>query len=170
MPGPAHRLTRFARTAELAPALLGAAALFGLMAMTFADVILRSAFDAPLPAATELTRILMAIIVFSGVPIISARNEHIAVDLLDPLFPAAMRRLRDGGISVLCGVLLYFPAERVVVLAERARSYGDVTEYLAIPEFYPAWFIACAVYLTGGLMVARGLVQILAPSALSREV
>ncbi|MFT6775824.1 MAG: hypothetical protein ACJA1L_003547, partial [Paracoccaceae bacterium] len=69
----------------------------------------------------------------------------------------------------VCGALLFWPAERVSVLAERARSYGDVTEYLAIPEVYPAWFIAGAVYLTAALMIARGLILILAPQALDER-
>jgi TRAP-type C4-dicarboxylate transport system permease small subunit len=162
-------LIRAARTAELAPAILGAVALFTLMIMTFTDVVLRSAFDAPLPAATELTRILMAVVVFAGIPVISAKGQHIAVDLLDSFFPRRIRVARDGLISAACGVLLFWPAERVSVLAERARSYGDVTEYLAIPEFYPAWFIAGAVYLTGALMVLRGLTMVFAPRALTQE-
>jgi TRAP-type C4-dicarboxylate transport system permease small subunit len=111
----------------------------------------------------------MAVVVFSGIPVISAKGEHIAVDLLDGFFPRKVRVIRDGLISVACGALLFWPAERVTVLAERARSYGDVTEYLAIPEFYPAWFIACAVYLTGALMVARGLMLIFAPRAMTQE-
>ncbi len=162
-------LLRTARMAELAPALLGAAALFALMLMTFADVVLRSAFDAPLPAATELTRILMAVVVFAGIPVISAKGDHISVDLLDSFFPRRIRVIRDGLICIACGALLYWPAERAVVLAERARSYGDVTEYLAIPEYYPAMFIACAVYLTGALMVLRGLMLVFAPRALAQE-
>lgn len=160
-------LLRLARTAELAPALLGAAALFALMGMTFLDVVMRSAADAPLPAATELTRILMAVIVFSGIPVISGRNEHIAVDLLDAFFPRRVREIRDGLICALCGAMLCWPAERVGALAERARSYGDVTEYLAIPEFYPAWFIAGAVWLTAALMLTRGGLMIFAPRALA---
>ncbi|MFT4793449.1 MAG: TRAP-type C4-dicarboxylate transport system permease small subunit [Paracoccaceae bacterium] len=162
-------LIRTARMAELAPALLGAAALFALMLMTFADVVLRSAFDAPLPAATELTRILMAVVVFSGIPIISAKGNHISVDLLDSFFPRRIRVIRDALICIACGVLLYWPAERVMVLAERARSYGDVTEYLAIPEVYPAMFIGYAVYLTAALMVLRGIALIVAPRALGQE-
>ena len=47
------------------PLAVASAALFLMMCMTFADVVLRSSFDAPIEAATELTRILMAIVVFS---------------------------------------------------------------------------------------------------------
>ena len=46
--------------------ILASLALFFLMAMTFADVVLRSVFNDPIESATELTRLLMAIIVFSS--------------------------------------------------------------------------------------------------------
>ena len=44
-----------------APTYLSAVILFVLMVMTFADVILRSAFNNPIESATELTRLFMAI-------------------------------------------------------------------------------------------------------------
>ena len=52
------------------------------------------------------------------------------------------------------------------VLAERAREYGDVTEYLGIPQFYIAWFIAVFTYLTMTVLLARALILIFAPSAI----
>lgn len=157
---------RFIRTLALAPTALAVVALFLMMVMTFADVVLRSTINTPIEAATELTKIMMAIVVFSTLPVISARNEHIAVDLLDGFFGTLLARWRDAVIAIGCGVILWWPAERVVVLAERARSYGDVTEYLAIPQFYIAWFVAVFTYLTMAALIGRGLVLIFAPGAL----
>ncbi|MGG7644912.1 TRAP transporter small permease [Rhodovulum sp. YNF3179] len=160
-------LIRLIRRAEVLPVLLASVALFVLMVMTFADVVLRSAFNAPIEAATELTRILMAIIVFSVLPIVSARNDHIAVDLTDPVFRRlGIARLRDGLVQIVCGGLLYWPVERVLVLAGRWRDYGDVTEYLAIPEFYVGYFIAALAGLSGLLMVISGLLTLFAPRVL----
>ena len=159
-------LPPLARGLAVAPALVASVALFALMAMTFADVILRSAFDAPLPAATELTRILMAVAIFSAMPAVSASGRHVAVDLTDPLFGPWATRLREFAVNLGCGALLLWPAERAVVLAERSRSYGDVTEYLAIPQFWPEWFIALAVYATAAALAARGVLALVAPSAL----
>ena len=151
----------------MVPVALAVTALFAMMVMTFADVVLRSAFDAPIEAATELTRILMAVVVFSVLPVVSGRGGHIAVDLLDRAFSATAARWRDALLSLICGGMLWWPAERVVVLAERARSYGDVTEYLHIPQFYIGWFIAVFTYITAAVLVLRGLALILAPSALA---
>ena len=77
------------------PTILASLALFFLMAMTFADVILRSVFNDPIESATELTRLLMAIIVFSSLPIVSWNGKHIVIDLLDHYFSKAMSRVRN---------------------------------------------------------------------------
>ena len=45
-----------------------------MMIMTFFDVVLRSTINTPIEAATELTRILMAVVVFSALPVVSGRG------------------------------------------------------------------------------------------------
>lgn len=138
------------------PMAVAASALFALMALTFADVVLRSAFSAPIEAATELTRILMAVIVFSALPETTWRGGHIVVDLMDgPFSRARLSALRDFAVDALCGGLLLFPARRVAALAERARDYGDATEYLHIPVFYVSWFVAVSAFATAGILLAR---------------
>ncbi len=155
-------LTRIANAAARLPVFLAVTALFVMMVMTFADVILRSSFDAPIEAATEITRILMAVIVFSVLPVVSGQGGHIAVDLMDRFFGPALARWRDAALSLICGAALILPAERITVLAERARSYGDVTEYLGIPQFYIAWFIAIMVYITAAVLIVRAPVVLFA--------
>ncbi len=148
----------FARTLSQLPLAVAALALFALMGLTFIDVVLRSVINAPIEAATELIRLLMAVVVFSALPAVSWRGNHITVDLLDGL----LRRLRvqramEALVSLACGVALWFPARRIVDLAERARSYGDQTEYLHIPTFYIAWLIAVSVFVSAAILVLRGL-------------
>ena len=140
------------------PIVTAAAALFLLMVMTFSDVMLRSMANAPIEQATELTRIFMAIIVFSVMPIVSTNGEHIAVDLTDGLFDRfGLTRLRDGCLFLICGALLFWPMQRVWILAERARDFGDVTEYLSIPQFLVGWFIAGSLAITMIAMICVGL-------------
>ena len=158
-----NHLLRIARFASRAPVLLAVVALFAMMVMTFFDVVLRSTIDTPIEAATELTRILMAVVVFSALPVVSGRAGHISVDVLDWVFTRAAARWRDVAVNLVCGAILWWPAERVVVLAERARSYGDVTEYLGIPQFYIAWFIAVFTFVTAVVLMLRGLVLAFAP-------
>ena len=140
------------------PVVTAAAALFLLMVMTFSDVMLRSMANAPIEQATELTRIFMAIIVFSVMPIVSTNGEHIAVDLTDGLFDrVGLTRLRDGFLFLICGTLLFWPMQRVWILAERARDFGDITEYLSIPQFLVGWFIAGSLAITMIAMICVGL-------------
>ena len=161
-----NQLVRFAHRAAHAPVLLAVTALFFMMVMTFFDVVLRSTINTPIEAATELTRILMAIVVFSALPVVSGRAGHISVDVLDWVFSRRAARWRDVAINLATGVMLWWPAERVVVLAERARSYGDVTEYLGIPQFYIGWFIAIFTFVTAIVLIFRGIVLALAPDLL----
>ncbi|MEZ5654110.1 MAG: TRAP transporter small permease [Burkholderiaceae bacterium] len=148
---------------EKLPIWLAAVALFAMMVMTFLDVILRSVINNPIEAATELTRLFMAIIVFACLPMVSWRNGHIVVDLFDRFFGEKGARLRDALIDMICGLLLMLPGWRVIELAERSRSYGDLTEYLAIPQFYIGWFIGISVLLTAVVLVVRAVARYARP-------
>ncbi len=146
------------------PGLVAAAALFALMVMTFSDVVLRSVFNAPIEVAADMTRVLMAIMVFSVLPLLSARGLHVSVDLLDKVFQRlGLTRWLDALVCLLCGGILYWPAVRVWALAERSRSYGDVMEYLGLPLHYVGWFIAIMTGITGIVLVVRGVLLIAAP-------
>jgi TRAP-type C4-dicarboxylate transport system permease small subunit len=153
------------------PIAIAGAALFFLMTLTFCDVIMRSAFNAPIQASTELTRLSVAIMVFATLPIISARGEQISVDLLDPLFDRwALARARDVIVNLACGILLFWPTQQVLVLAERARSFGDVTEYLRIPQFLVAYFIFFMLCITVFVLIVKGLMLIFAPHKVERAL
>jgi len=151
-----------------APSWLAAGALFLLMILTFFDVVLRSAFNSPIEAATELTRICMAIIVFASLPIVSWRGEQIVVDLLDPFYSPWVARIRDVLVDLVCGLILLWPTWRVFALAQRAMDYGDTTEYLNIPQFYIGYFIATATLITAIALIVRAALAVLAPSFLPK--
>ncbi len=87
----------------VAPALgyFAALVLFGLMALTCADVVGRYFLGMPISGAFEMTEMLLASLIFAGLPLVTLRNDHITVDLLDPVVPdwlfphPARRRLPD---------------------------------------------------------------------------
>lgn len=154
------------RYLAVAPSWLAAVALFIMMVMTFADVVLRSTINNPIEWATELTRLFMVIIVFCSLPVVSWRSTHIIVDLLDPLFNNLMARARDIVLDLVCGGVLLWPAWRIGVQAERFRSYGEVTEYMHWPQHLTSWFIAFFTLITALTLIARGLTRIFAPKRL----
>lgn len=160
---------RFLKTLSLIPMTVACATLFFLMVMTFLDVFLRSAFNAPLGAAPELTRMSVAVVVFASLPVLSGQGGHITVDLLDGVL-ARLRLTRVWGalISIACGIMLWWPANRAIVLAERSRKYGDLTEFLEIPTFYISWFIAIMTFVAMAVLIVRGLLMLFAPRMLDR--
>lgn len=165
-----HTIVSLVRRVDRIPILIAAAALFALMVMTFFDVILRSSFNNPIEAATELTRIFVAVIVFSVMPHVSVSNQHICVDLTDPVFHRLrLSRLRDGLVYIVCAIMLIWPTKRVFLLAERTRDYGDVTEYLGIPQFYIMWFIAISLSITAVAMIITGVLKLFAPDMLRED-
>lgn len=158
------RQTSTWRYIAVAPTWFAAGILFLLMSMTFADVVLRSLFGNPIESATELTRLFMAIIVFSSLPIVSWKGTNIVVDLMDPLFSRRLAVLRDLVIDLACGLFLLWPAKRVWELAERAREYGDVTEYLNLPQHYVGWFISVFTLVTAITFIVRAVTRVISPT------
>ncbi len=136
---------------------IAALTLFALMMITCVDVIGRYVFNSPLTGATELTEMAVGIVVFSVVPIISSRNDHIVVDLLDPLFPPLAQFIRTIIINILICIALVYLGQRINLLAERSLSYGEVSEYLAIPSGWMMYFIGYAAWVTGLMVVTLGI-------------
>lgn len=149
------------------PVALAAGALLSLMLLTFADVMLRSTINAPLQFAADLTRLLMAVVVFSAMPLLSYRGNQITVDLLDGVFARLrIRRFVDIAVTLFCGSVLFWPAWRAFELAQRSRSYGDRMEYLALPVHYVEWFVALMTLITALALIWRAGVLIFAPHRL----
>lgn len=138
---------------------IAAIVLFALMAMTCVDVFGRYLFNAPLDGATELTTLMMAVIVFSGLPIVSASESHICVDMLDRFMkPVAM--IRDVLINTLGAVAMAMVSWRVWIIAERTKEYGDQTPYLLLPIYPITYFIAIMSAVTGILLAANAIIHL----------
>jgi hypothetical protein len=76
--------------------------LFGLMALTFTDVIGREVFNEPFAVTTDLTRLLLAAMVYTVLPSVSRLEQHVAVDLLDRWTPKWAVRPRQFAIRAIC--------------------------------------------------------------------
>ena len=121
---------------------LAATTLLALMLITCVDVFGRYLFNNPLTGSTELTEIAVGIVIFSVFPIVSWRNDHVVVDILDHFFSRRVHMIRTIVINLLISVALVFLGQRIYVLGQRSLSYGEVTEYLAIPLGWMMFFIA----------------------------
>ena len=100
------------RIEALAARVLGViagASLFAMMALTFVDVIGRYGFHRSIFGAAEIIESLMIVTVFAGLAVITARNQHITVSLMDTLIArhiGAPQRWTSISISVGCTLLI----------------------------------------------------------------
>jgi len=142
---------------------LASALLFFMMALTFVDVVGRYLFNTPVYGGFEMTEVALATLIFAGLPLVTARDEHVTVDLFDRLIPAAIRHWRDAVIAALCGVLLFILSYHVWGKAGDSMRYGDVTAILEIP-------LGPMVYFMSVMLAATGLVYLwLAREQLRRD-
>ena len=146
----------------LARILLAVAAvlLFAMLLLTCADVIGRYLLNAPINGKTELTRFMMAGLIASTWPVISASGGHISVDLFDARFSkrgAAIRDLiTDAQAALALGVLSYW----VVFRADRLQTRGYVSDFLHLPLHPIAYFVAGMVALACLALVAKLVLDI----------
>jgi TRAP-type C4-dicarboxylate transport system permease small subunit len=128
--------------------------LFTMMVITAIDVIGRYFFNAPLGGAFEVTQILMAALVFTALPPVTLRRQHITIGLIEGLFRGRMAHTRDLIVAAIVTVSAAYLAWRLWLLAERFAGRGDETASLAIPLAPVAFGAAVAV----ALVAAAGLV------------
>lgn len=140
-----------ARIAEGCAALV----LFGLVVLTCADVFGRYILLQPINGKTELTRMLMAVMIALVLPVVTARKEHIAVDLFDFLFRGRAQAVRDLVFDSLAAGSLLVLAWWVGFRAMRLMSYGYLSDFLRLPLHPVAFFVAAMIGLAGLALAVR---------------
>jgi TRAP-type C4-dicarboxylate transport system permease small subunit len=137
-------------------ALAGAAlVLLGLVCLTAADVFGRYILAQPINGKTELTRMLMAGLIALVLPVVTARKEHITVDLFDFLFGGRIQAVRDLIFDSLAAGSLLVLAWWVGFRAMRLMEYGYASDFLRLPLHPVAFFVAAMIGLAGLALAAR---------------
>jgi TRAP-type C4-dicarboxylate transport system permease small subunit len=143
---------------------IAAMVLFAMMVLTFVDVTGRKLFTHPVYGAYEITEFLMGALIFSALPLVTAREGHVTIDVLDHLLPVAFARWQRVVVNTISTAALAFVAWRLWELsASHARTH-EVTMTLHIPHGpFSRLFavmsalaaVACLVIVWGYLSGAR---------------
>lgn len=140
--------------------LLAGAVLTVLLVMFFvgAEVLMRYAFNAPIPGHLEGSELLAPIIVFLGLSYTQATRGHVGMDLmLDALAPAARRYAEMATLLIsifICAVLALFSFRN----AYQLWLYDDVT---MSPPYFKTWPAAAALPIGYALISVRMYIQVL---------
>ncbi len=133
---------------------VSATVLFLMMLVTAVDVIGRYVFNQPLNGGFELTEMMLAALIYCGLPLVSQRREHIVIDTFDPLMSRRVKRALDMFAEVVCSLTLGGIGYLIFRSAARVAEYGDTTNVLRLPLAPVAYLmgtmilVACVIHLS----------------------
>lgn len=138
---------------EAALGLTSATVLFLMMLITTVDVVGRYVFNSPLNGGFEVTEMLLAALIYCGLPLVSQRREHIVIDTFDPLMSPKVKRGLDMFAEIVCSLTLGGIGYLIFMRAVRVAGYGDTTNVLRLP-------LAPVAYLMGVMIVLACLIHL----------
>jgi TRAP-type transport system small permease protein len=127
--------------------------LFLMMMITAVDVIGRYVFNKPVAGGFEITEMLLAALIYCGLPLVSQRREHIVIDTFDPLMSARVKRTLDVLAELVCSLTLGGIGYLIFRRAARVAEYGDTTSVLK-------WPLAPVAYLMGTMIIIACLIHL----------
>ncbi|NJN39904.1 MAG: TRAP transporter small permease [Gammaproteobacteria bacterium] len=139
-------------------ALLGGAAaiiLFGMMALTFVDVFMRYIVGDSIRGSFEITELMMVILIFAGLPLVSRKDEHVTVDLVEHLFPLAVRKVLRVVAHLVCAAMLLGMSWLMWRKAGEVVGYGDVTAALRVVLWPYVYFMSALAFVTALIHVLK---------------
>ena len=107
--------------------------MFTLVAFTFTDVVGRYGFNAPIFGGVDLVEYIMGLLVFSAIPLISAKNDHITVSLFDGAFRGKVRRVQQLYILVGSALVTGFIGLQIFNMAQYFVEIEEIGSMLDVP-------------------------------------
>jgi TRAP-type C4-dicarboxylate transport system permease small subunit len=144
---------QLARTLDRLLVAIAAASLFAMMAFTFADVVLRYLFARPVRGGLEVVELLMVAMIFSALPLVSRRDEHVTIDTVEQHLSDAVRAGLRRVMHAIAAAGIAGAAWLMYRKAATLGEFGDRTQLLGAP-------IAPFVYFMAALLAVTALVHL----------
>ena len=139
---------RFDRAVAPILGAVAAVVLFALMVLTCTDVIGRYFLSQPVYGAFEITEMLLAALIFAGLPLVTLRNEHVTVDVLDPVTPDWLYRIQHIVACMLGALATGYLAWRLWIRAASLHAAGETTAQLKFKLAYLTYAMSILMALT----------------------
>ncbi|HEY6240309.1 MAG TPA: TRAP transporter small permease [Burkholderiales bacterium] len=150
---PHQPLSAFDRAFIPALGYLAAALMFATMLLTCVDVVGRYFFNKPVTGGFELTEMLLAALIFAGLPLVTLRGDHITVDLLDPVTPDWLFRIQHVLASLIGAACTGYLSWRLWLRAEALGRAGEITSELHIKLSWLTYSMSFLMALTAAALV-----------------
>ena len=142
-----NQLARFRDYSGRALVVFASIVLFVIMWLTVVDVVLRYN-NISITGLFEVIEVLMGILVFAGVPIITAKDGHVAVTILDTFVGRRLRLVQKISVNVICVTVLSTFAWLLWVKADGLAGYNDVTLFARIPLAPVCYFMSVMTFIS----------------------
>ena len=125
-------------------AIIAGLILFGLIGLTFLDVIMRYIFSSPIFGVRDVLEMGMVVVISLGFPFTWRVGGNIVVDLLPDYGSALLTIVRDLFVRIIGIVIFGLLAWRSWYTAEDAALFNEKTNMIELP-FQPfLWLLAFA--------------------------
>ena len=118
-----------------------------LVLITVIDVFGRYLVGIPLSGTSEITEIILGILIYIGLPYISRKEEHISVSLLSNYLPNNFKIVHKILVNFIVTLLLLVIARQLYLHGIDLKSYQEVTIFLEIPKAPIAFAMALLTVL-----------------------
>jgi TRAP-type C4-dicarboxylate transport system permease small subunit len=139
-------------------ALSGGWLLVGVAIATVGDAMLRYGLNRPIPGVFELTELVLASIIFFGLPYTGILDGHVSVDIVTArVGPRGRHGLVALGALIVAGLLGVITCEMAVLAAEVLRTgRTTITARIPVLPFMVPVTIASALATLAALVQAAG--------------
>ena len=127
---------------------VAAAVMFAMMMVTCVDVIGRYFLNKPLWGGFEITEMLLATLIFAGLPLVTLKGDHVTVDLFDPVTPDRLFRIQHVVACAIGLVCTGYLAWRLWLRAEHMDRVGETTAVLKIKLAYLTYSMSLLMAFT----------------------
>lgn len=139
------------KTIESACGVVSAIALFAIMALTFFDVGGRKLLSNSIPGSLEMTELLMVLVIFSALPLVSLKGEHVVFDSLDGFFKPGFKKIQRATVHILCAASMLGLAWLMWSTGSDFAGSGETTAQLHIPKYPFIYGMGVLSALTGAI-------------------
>jgi TRAP-type C4-dicarboxylate transport system permease small subunit len=139
--------------------------MFAMMMLTTADVAGRALFNRPIEGSFEIVTFLLAILIFSSLPLITWDEKHITVNLFERWIKGRVQRVLDVVLSAVSTVVVAGVTDRMWIQGNLMAEGQHITGFLEWPIAPIAYFMAVLSGLTTLILLAITLNKLIGGGA-----
>ncbi|MCO5073000.1 MAG: TRAP transporter small permease [Rhizobiaceae bacterium] len=150
-------MRKIADLAALALSWISVACVVFIGAATLVDVVGRY-FNHPLYGAFEMIQMAMIFLIFTALPAVTLKREHVTVDLVQGVLPARIKHIALSLVGLIGAVVCGFYALQVWARAEYLQQIGETTQNLVLPV-YPFVMVIAVMWVATALCFVVLLIE-----------